>query len=539
MTGDVGVLEGPFPVVKVPPGHTPSRRSPDRSGIQMPLSPARMRALVASLLTVSFLGALDHTVVSTSLATVAGELGALEHMGWVVVGYTLASTVLLPVMGRLGDRLGPRLVFRISLIAFVVASLACGFAGDLGQLIVARVVQGVSSAGLQLMAQTILASVTTPRQRPRYLSIVGAAFPIAILVGPVLGGLITDYWGWQWVFWINVPIGALAFVFALFAIPPIEPVARRRIDWVGAALFTGALTALVLAVTWISDGGARLAALTAFGVAVLFAVGFVVVERRVAEPIISLHLFATRSIAAGTALSAIIGIGLFSITAYLPTYFQMAYRTTATVSGFVPIATVFGMLVSTLATGWLASRTGHYRPFAIGGTALAASGLLVMGLLPIGLPLWAPMAVMALVGVGTGAFMNLIVAVVQGAVARSEIGSVTATVNLVRQVGSTIATAIIGGVIGASVAASLPSGLDASTLTPAAVRGSSPALQAQVAELYGDVLAPIFLALAAVYALGVIAAVLLPHGRLSDEQPTETAIDPLGADLAPVRKEPA
>ncbi|HEX7835311.1 MAG TPA: MFS transporter, partial [Pseudolysinimonas sp.] len=189
----------------------------------MPLSPLRLRIVVAALLVVSFLGALDHTIVSTSLATVAGELGALEHMSWVVVGYTLASTVLLPVIGRLGDRLGARLVFRVSLVTFVVASLACGFATDLSQLIVARVIQGVSSAGLQLMSQTILASVTTPRQRPRYLGVVGAAFPIAILIGPVLGGLITDYWGWQWVFWINLPVGAAALALALVAVPRLEP----------------------------------------------------------------------------------------------------------------------------------------------------------------------------------------------------------------------------------------------------------------------------------------------------------------------------
>jgi MFS family permease len=174
----------------------------------MTLSPVRLRILVISLLTVSFLGALDHTVVSTSLATIAGDLGALEHMSWVVVGYTVASTVLLPVLGKLGDRLGPRAVFLTSLVLFLLASLACGFAPTMEWLVVARVVQGMSSAGLQLMSQTIIAQVTTPRERPKYLALIGAAFPIAILIGPVLGGLITDFWGWHWVFWINVPVGA-------------------------------------------------------------------------------------------------------------------------------------------------------------------------------------------------------------------------------------------------------------------------------------------------------------------------------------------
>jgi MFS family permease len=198
------------------------------------------------------------------------------------------------------------------------------------------------------------------------------------------------------------------------------------------------------------------------------------------------------------------------------------------VSGLVPIATVFGMLASNLATGWLASRTGHYRVYTIVGTALAAAGLLGMSLLPVGTPLWVPMGVMFVVGVGTGSFMSLIVAVVQGAVPRNETGTITATVNLVRQMGSTIATAVIGGVIGAGVAAGLPAGLDASTLTPQLVHASPAAVQAEVAQLYGDVLAPVFAALAVAYALGIVAAVLLPAGRLSDE------LEP-AADAAPER----
>jgi MFS family permease len=195
----------------------------------------------------------------------------------------------------------------------------------------------------------------------------------------------------------------------------------------------------------------------------------------------------------------------------------MAYQTTATVSGLVPIATVFGMLISNLLTGWLASRTGRYRVFPILGTSLGAAGLFVMAALPAGLPLWAPMIVMGVVGMGTGAFMSLIVAVVQGAAPASQTGTITATINLVRQVGSTVATAIIGGVIGFGVAALLPAGLDASTLTPQLVHAAAPEVQASVAQAYGSVFTPVFIALAATYAVGIAAALLLPHGRLSDE----------------------
>ncbi|WP_194421265.1 MFS transporter [Microbacterium abyssi] len=495
----------------------------------MPLTPLRLRLLVASLLTVSFLGALDHTVVSTSLATVAGELGALEHMSWVVVGYTLASTVLLPVLGKLGDVVGPRSIFLVSLVAFLAASLACGFAPSMVWLIVGRVLQGMSSAGLQLMSQTIMAQVTTPRQRPRYMAIIGAAFPIAILIGPVLGGLITDFWGWQWIFWVNLPFGVAALVLAVFAIPHIAPGARRSFDGAGAVTFTIALVALVLAVTWLPDPGLRLGALVATTIAVLAFAGFVLAEMRAPEPIVPFRLLRNRTVGASIALSAIIGVGIFSITAYLPTYFQMAYRTSATVSGLVPIATVFGMLVSNLTTGHLASRTGRYRAFPILGTALGAMGLVVMAALPVGLPLWVPMLVMFVVGVGTGAFMSLIITVVQSAVPSSETGAITATTNLVRQIGATVTTAIIGGVVGFGVGALLPGGLDAASLTPQQVHGMDAATQLLVAGIYRDVFAPIFLALSAVYLVGFIAALMMPQGRLSDEHVSAAATEPLPA----------
>ncbi|MFT4212048.1 MAG: MFS transporter [Microbacterium sp.] len=485
----------------------------------MLLSALRLRLLVAALLAVSFLGALDHTVVSTSLATIAGSLGALEQLSWIVVGYTLAATVMLPVLGKLGDLLGPSRVFIACLVAFVAASFVCGMASDMGWLIAGRVVQGVGSAGLQLMSQTIIAEVTTPRERPRYMAVIGAAFPVAIVVGPVLGGVITDLWGWPWVFWLNVPVGLVALALVLVAVPRIPARARPRFDVPGAVLFTLTLVALVLGVTWLGDTGLAVEAVVALGLAVAGFAALVVVERRAAEPILPFTLFRHRTVAAGLALSAVIGIGLFAVTSYLPTYFQMAYRTSATVSGLVPIATVMGMLVSNLVSGFLVSRSGYYRPYPIVGTALAAVGLVAMSMLPVGAPLWVPMLIMAVVGLGTGAFMNLVYAVVQSAAPRDQLGAVTASLNLVRQVGSTVATAVIGGVVGAGVAAGLPAALDAATLTPQAVHAAVPEVQARIASLYHDLFSPIFVGMAVVYGLGLLAALTLRRERLPDAEP--------------------
>ncbi|MCW4385912.1 MFS transporter [Salinibacterium sp. SYSU T00001] len=503
----------------------------------MSLSPLRLRLLVAALLTVSFLGALDHTIVSTSLATIAGELGALEHMSWIVVGYTLAATVMLPILGKLADLMGPKRVFLACVLVFTLASLACGFAQEMSVLVAARVVQGVSSAGLQLLSQTILAHVTSPRQRPRYMAIIGAAFPIAILVGPVIGGAITDYWGWQWIFWLNVPLGLAAVALAAAAVPTLEGGIRSRFDYAGSITFTVALLALVLGVTWATEGETVALAVAAFALAAVAGVAFVVIDLRVADPLVPLRMFGNRTIAAGLALSAIIGVGLFSVTAYLPTYVQMTYRTSATVSGLIPIATVFGMLVSNLLTGWLASRTGRYRLFPILGTTMGMCGFVVMAALPVGMPLWVPMVVMAVVGLGTGAFMSLVFAVVQSAVERRHVGSVTATINLVRQVGSTVATAIIGVVVATGVSGRLPGFLDHSGLTPQLVHEQSGAVQAEIADIYGSVFSPVFAALAATYLVGLVAAILLPGGTLSDDAQHEPAASdaPAGApatDLA-------
>lgn len=484
----------------------------------MPLSPLRLRLLVVSLLTVSFLGALDHTVVATSLATIAGDLGAVEQMSWVIVSYTLASTVVLPVLGKLADLAGARLIFLSSLVLFLVASLLCGFAQDITQLTLARVGQGIASAGLHLMPQTIIGEVTSPRERPRILSIIGAAFPIAILVGPIVGGVITDAWGWRWVFWINIPVGLVALALAVIAVPHIDGRSGRRFDLAGAVVLGVSVTAFVLAAGWATAGGVGgTNVIVAALVAILGFAAFIAIELRVEEPLVPLRHFANRTILVCIALSTVIGVGLFSVVSYVPTYIQMAYGASATVSGLVPIATVFGMLVSTLVTGWIASRSGRYRIFPLVGTSVAAVGLLVMAFLPAGLPLWVPMLAMGLVGIGTGAFMNIIIAVAQSAAPRADTGSVTATVSLVRQIGSTTATAVVGGLIGAGVTAGLPTSLDAATLTPQSVAASSAAVQAQVAELYSGILAPIFVGLALAYAIGIVAALLLPNGRLSDQ----------------------
>ncbi|WP_218220985.1 MDR family MFS transporter [Nesterenkonia sp. Act20] len=479
------------------------------------LSPWRLRVVILTLLGAAFLGAIDHTIVSTALSTIAGELGAVEQLSWIVVSYTMSAAVLLPVLGRLGDRWGVRRIFVTGLVIFVTASLLCGFAQSLPQLVAARVIQGSGAAAMQLMSQTIIAFVAPPQQRAKYLSIVGAAFPVAIVVGPVLGGLITENWGWPWIFWINVPLGALAVLGAWAFIPQISGDRTVRIDPLSVLLFMVSSVSLILLITWWGESVWQPQVGVAAVVVLLAGGAWILRERRLEHRLIPLSVLTERGVVLAAILAAVMGIGFFSVVAYVPTYIQMAFLVPPTMSGLVPIATVFGMLVTSLATGWLVGRTGRYRRYPLIGTAIASMGLLAMALIPPSTSLAAPMVAMALVGIGTGCFMNIIVAVAQSAVPAREVGASTAVVNLVRQVCAAAGGGFVGSMIGSGVVSLLPDRLVEAGLTPAQLAGASEADQAMIAYAYDEVLSTVFFALAGVYALGVVTAALLPRDALA------------------------
>ncbi|MDS2173442.1 MFS transporter [Nesterenkonia sp. CL21] len=475
----------------------------------------RLRAVLATLLGAAFLGAIDHTIVSTALSTIAGELGAVQHLSWIVVSYTMAAAVLLPFLGRVGDRLGVRRVFIAGLVVFILASLLCGYAQSLPQIVAARLVQGCGAAAMQLMSQTIIASVAPPRQRAKHLSIVGLAFPVAIVVGPVLGGLITETWGWPWIFWINVPLGALAVAGAWAFIPRISGDRTVRIDPWSVLLFVMSSVSLILLITWWGEDVWQPQMAVAATIMVLGGAAWVLRERRLEHPLVPLSILTDRGVLLTGGLAAVIGVGLFAVVAYVPTYIQMAYLVSPTTSGLVPMATVFGMLVASLGTGWLVARSGRYRRYPLVGSALAASGLLAMAFIPTSAPLAAPMIAMAAVGVGTGCIMNLLVAVAQSVVPAQDVGASTAMVNLVRQLCAAAGGGFVGSMIGSGVVSRLPDRITQQGLSPERVASATGADQALVAQAYDEVLSSVFLSLAGVYLLGIVIAAALPRDALS------------------------
>lgn len=483
-----------------------------------------LRPLLAALYLVSLLSALNLTIVGASLATIVGDLGGLEHMAWAIVSYTLAATVALPVYGQLSDIRGRRRMFLTSLLIFVVGSVLCGLATSMLQLTAARVIQGIGGAGIGVLAQTILADVLPARQRAKYMSYLGSVFAIATVAGPLIGGVLTDTVGWRWIFFINAPLGAIAFAVAFASIPrllPIRPTARFDVG--GAGLLAIGLSTLVVALTlggstfdW---GSMPMAAL--LGVAVALLTVFLIVEQRVELPIFPLVMFRDRLVVGAVSLSVVAGIGLLSVISYLPAFVQMRYAATATVAGVVPIAIVAGLLTSSNLTGIRISQTGRYRWYPIFGTALAAVALVILSLSIAQLPLWAMAGLFLVVGLGGGAFMQLTTVLVQNQAPQEYMGVATATVNLLRQVGMTLSTAIIGSVFASSLIRlldpiDLPGEVTSSSLTPDVLWDASSALRKEVAGAYSESMEPIFIALAIVFAIGFTIALVLPTVRLKE-----------------------
>ena len=413
------------------------------------LSHRQIQIVFIGLMAGMLLASLDQTVVSTALPTIVGELGGLEHLSWVITAYLLTSCSSMLLYGKLSDLYGRKLLFQTAICIFLAGSLLAGVAQSMLQLVLFRGIQGLGAGGIITMSQAVIGDIVAPRERGRYQGYIGSVFAVSAVAGPLIGGFFTDHLTWRWVFYVNIPVG----IAALIVISAVLRLPFRRfqhpIDYRGAALMVSGISALLLLTSW---GGVEYAwespMIIGLGVAgVLLLSMFIVQEGRVAEPLLPLRLFRQRVFSVGSAISFIVGLGMFGAVAYLPVYFQVVRGTSATVSGLRLFPLMAGFMITSIATGRTISQIGRYRIFPIVGTAIMVAGMYLLSRLGDETSPWEAAGYMIVLGIGLGMVLQVPVLAVQNAVMHKDLGASTAGINLFRSLGSAFGVAIFGSIL--------------------------------------------------------------------------------------------
>ena len=505
-----------LPELDRPPGSTVEALPPT-------IDPERRAAVLGSLMLVLFLAALDSAIVATALPTIVGELGGLSHLSWVVTAYLVAQTIVTPLYGKLGDLYGRKRILQVATLIFLAGSALCGLARTLPQLILFRGVQGLGGGGIIVSTQASLGDIVPARDRGRYQGIFGAVFGVSSIAGPLLGGFFTSHLSWRWIFYVNLPLGALALGVLAVTLPATVERVRRTIDYAGAALLAAALTAIVL----LADLGGSAAPWTSpliigLGVAaVLSFVAFVVVERRTAEPVMPLELFRNPVFSVTSGIGLIVGFALFGSVTYLPLYLQLVKGSSPTVSGLELVPMMAGMLVTSIASGQIISRIGRYKAFPIAGTAVLTVGLFLFSRMGPSTTRWQTSLAMLVVGMGLGMVMQVLVLAVQNAVDYEDLGVATSGATLFRLIGGSLGVAILGAIfagrLGSILARELPGRvLDSTHLGPATLRAFSPEVRGAYLRAFSGSLHTVFLVAAGVAVAGFALAWILEERPLRE-----------------------
>ena len=523
----------------------------------------RVRAqIVAAVMLGLFLAALDQTVVGTALPRIVTDLHGNDIYTWAFTAYLLTATISGPIYGKLSDLFGRRPVLLFAVAVFLVGSLLSGVSREMWQLVGSRALQGLGAGALFPVALAVIGDLFDAAERGKYQGLVGAVFGLSSLIGPAIGGVITDSIGWHWIFFVNIPIGLVVFAVIWRTLPTVRPAAAKpRIDYLGATVLVAALVPILIGLSNKQSGAwadATVGGLIAAGLAITAA--FVWIELRSADPIVPIRLFTNRSFTISVIAMFMASMAFFTPVVFLPRWFQVVEGATATQSGYQILALLGGLIVSAILSGQLVARTGRYKLLALGSPVVLAVGLFLLSNLRADTPLPLLWSWMFITGIGVGPIFSIFTLVVQGAVPPRQIGTATSSLTLFQQIGGTVGLAIAGTVFGARLAEELPRQLAESSLPPqiatrlatsggaagqlvgvgdlgkAILAGAPPEAQAQLAPFIPEIVAAIHrafsLAVASTFAFGIAAAVVavavvlfLREERQPAQRPATTTFD--------------
>ena len=487
----------------------------------------RVLLIIGALLLGLFLAALDQTIVATALPTIVGDLHGASHLTWVVTAYLLASTVSTPLWGKLGDQYGRKALFQAAIVIFLVGSALSGFSHTLLELIGFRAVQGLGAGGLIIGALAIVGDVVSPRERGRYQGLFGAVFGVATVLGPLLGGFFVQDLSWRWVFYINVPIGIVALFVTAAQLPGQLMKIHHIIDYLGTILLALATTALVL---FTSLGGTtygwRSPPLIAIGLSgIVLTVLFLSAERRAAEPVIPLGLFANRVFSTASAVGFVLGFAMFGALTFLPLFFQDALGLSPTASGLRLLPLVGGLLLASVGSGQLVSRWGRYKVFPVVGTFLMVVGLLLLSNIGLATAGWKIDGYLFVFGAGLGLVLQILVVAVQSAVPHEQLGTATSGVTFFRTIGGSFGTAVFGAIFAnlltsnvvrflhvTAIKPNLKNSLNAAN--PTSLAHLPPAVHAGVVSAMVHTIQTVFLIAVPIAAVAFVLSWLLPDSEL-------------------------